>query len=58
MFNLADRRKDLGEPHLFWNTESYYFKSLCNVLKNLTIKPDYPKYNIFNLPETFTLGLF
>lgn len=30
----------LGEGH----TEFYYFKSLCDVYKNITIKPDYPKH--------------
>lgn len=25
-------------------TEFYYFKSLCDVFKNITIKPDYPKH--------------
>ena len=25
-------------------TEFYYFKSLCDVYKNITIKPDYPKH--------------
>ena len=25
-------------------TEFFYFKSLCDVYKNLTIKPDYPKH--------------
>lgn len=25
-------------------TEFYYFKSLCDVFKGLTIKPDYPKH--------------
>ena len=27
-------------------TEFFYFKSLCDVYKNLTIKPDYPKHTI------------
>ncbi len=30
-------------------TEYYYFKSLCDLYKNLTIKPDYPKHT--NLKE-------
>ena len=30
-------------------TEFYYFKSLCDVFKRLTIKPDYPKHT--NLKE-------
>lgn len=30
-------------------TEYYYFKSLCDLYKNLTIKPDYPKH--INLKE-------
>jgi len=25
-------------------TEFFYFKSLCDVFKRLTIKPDYPKH--------------
>ena len=25
-------------------TEFFYFKSLCDVFKNITIKPDYPKH--------------
>ena len=25
-------------------TEFFYFKSLCDIFKNLTIKPDYPKH--------------
>ena len=25
-------------------TEFYYFKSLCDIYKNITIKPDYPKH--------------
>jgi hypothetical protein len=25
-------------------TELYYFKSLCDVYKGLTVKPDYPKH--------------
>ena len=27
-------------------TEFFYFKSLCDVFKRLTIKPDYPKHTI------------
>lgn len=27
-------------------TEFFYFKSLCDVYNNLTIKPDYPKHTI------------
>ena len=30
-------------------TEFFYFKSLCDVFKRLTIKPDYPKHT--NLKE-------
>ncbi len=30
-------------------TEYYYFKSLCDVYRNITIKPDYPKHT--NLKE-------
>ena len=30
----------LGEE----STEFFYFKSLCDVFKNITIKPDYPKH--------------
>lgn len=26
------------------STEFFYFKSLCDIFKNLTIKPDYPKH--------------
>ena len=33
-------------------TEFYYFKSLCDVFKGLTIKPDYPKHT--NLKELET----
>jgi len=33
-------------------TEFFYFKSLCDVFKRLTIKPDYPKHT--NLKELET----
>lgn len=33
-------------------TEFFYFKSLCDVYKNVTIKPDYPKHT--NLKELET----
>jgi hypothetical protein len=37
-------------------TEFFYFKSLCDVFKRLTIKPDYPKHtNIKELPERCVL---
>ena len=29
-------------------TEFFYFKSLCDVFKRLTIKPDYPKHTNIN----------
>ncbi|MFQ9996409.1 MAG: RloB domain-containing protein, partial [Hoylesella buccalis] len=29
------------------STEFFYFKSLCDVFKRLTIKPDYPKHTNF-----------
>ena len=34
-------------------TEFFYFKSLCDVFKRLTIKPDYPKHtNIKEIKRT------
>ena len=37
-------------------TEFYYFKSLCDVFKGLTIKPDYPKHtNIKDLDAKLSL---
>lgn len=39
-------------------TEFYYFKSLCDVFKGLTIKPDYPKYtNIKDLDTKIANGV-
>ena len=39
-------------------TEFYYFKSLSNVLKGLTIKPDYPKHtSIKELEQKITEGI-
>ena len=29
-------------------TEFFYFKSLCDELKGLTIKPDYPKHTSYS----------
>ena len=33
-------------------TEFFYFKSLCDVFKRLTIKPDYPKHTNIKELET------
>ena len=33
-------------------TEFFYFKSLCDVFKRLTIKPDYPKHTNINVSST------
>lgn len=39
-------------------TEFFYFKSLCDVLKRLTIKPDYPKHtNIKELDAKIAEGV-
>ncbi|MBQ0090239.1 MAG: RloB domain-containing protein [Prevotellaceae bacterium] len=39
-------------------TEFYYFKSLCDVFKGLTIKPDYPKHtNIKDLDTKIAEGI-
>lgn len=39
-------------------TEFFYFKSLCDVFKRLTIKPDYPKHtNIKELDAKITEGV-
>ena len=39
-------------------TEFFYFKSLCDVFKNITIKPDYPKHtNIKELEIKIEEGL-
>ncbi len=39
-------------------TEFFYFKSLCDVFKRLTIKPDYPKHtNIKELETKITEGV-
>lgn len=39
-------------------TEIYYFKSLCDVFKGLTIKPDYPKHtNIKDLDAKIAEGV-
>jgi hypothetical protein len=48
MINMGKLRQTaliLGEGP----TEFFYFKSLCDVFKGLTIKPDYPKHT--NLKE-------
>ena len=40
-------------------TEFFYFKSLCDVFKYLTIKPDNPKHtnvNIYNIGFRFYLS--
>lgn len=38
-------------------TEFFYFKSLCDVFKRLTIKPDYPKHtNIKELEAKIAEG--
>lgn len=42
-------------------TEFFYFKSLCDVYKNLTIKPDYPKHTSIKeleikIEEGITMG--
>lgn len=39
-------------------TEFFYFKSLCDVFKRLTIKPDYPKHtNIKELDAKIAEGV-
>ncbi|MBO4830787.1 MAG: RloB domain-containing protein [Fibrobacter sp.] len=39
-------------------TEFYYFKSLCDVFKRLTIKPDFPKHtNLTELDEKIKAGI-
>lgn len=39
-------------------TEFFYFKSLCDVFKRLTIKPDYPKHtNLKELEAKITEGI-
>ena len=39
-------------------TEFFYFKSLCDVFKRLTIKPDYPKHtNIKELEAKIAEGV-
>ena len=39
-------------------TEFFYFKSLCDVFKRLTIKPDYPKHtNIKKLEAKIAEGV-
>lgn len=39
-------------------TEFYYFKSLCDVYKHITIKPDYPKHtSIKELSEKIAEGI-
>lgn len=39
-------------------TEFFYFKSLCDVFKGLTIKPDYPKHtNIKQLESKIVEGM-
>ena len=39
-------------------TEFFYFKSLCDVFKGLTIKPDYPKHtNIKQLESKIVEGI-
>lgn len=44
----------LGE----WPTEFFYFKSLCDEFKRLTIKPDYPKHtNMKELEAKIEVGI-
>ena len=39
-------------------TEFFYFKSLCDIFKSLTIKPDYPKHtNIKELAAKIEEGI-
>ena len=39
-------------------TEFFYFKSLCDVFKRLTIKPDYPKHtNLKDLEAKIEEGI-
>lgn len=39
-------------------TEFYYFKSLCDIFKSVTIKPDYPKYtSIKELAQKIVEGI-
>lgn len=48
MGNLRQSALVLGEGP----TEFFYFKSLCDVFKRLTIKPDYPKHTNIKELET------
>jgi len=53
MGNLRQAALILGEGP----TEFFYFKSLCDVFKRLTIKPDYPKHtNIKELEAKIAEG--
>ena len=54
MGKLRQRALILGEGP----TEFFYFKSLCDVFKRLTIKPDYPKHtNIKELDVKIAEGV-
>lgn len=54
MGKLRQRALILGEGP----TEFFYFKSLCDVYKNLTIKPDFPKHtNIKELEAKIEEGV-
>lgn len=54
MKNLRNAALILGEGP----TEFYYFKSLCDIFKGLTIKPDYPKHtNIKDLESKIAEGV-
>ena len=54
MGKLSNTALILGEGP----TEFYYFKSLCDVFKGLTIKPDYPKHtNIKELETKIAQGI-
>lgn len=54
MKNLRNAALILGEGP----TEFYYFKSLCDIFKGLTIKPDYPKHtNIKDLESKIAEGM-
>ena len=54
MGKLRQKALILGEGP----TEFFYFKSLCDVFKRLTIKPDYPKHtNIKELEAKIAEGV-
>lgn len=54
MKNIRNAVLVLGEGP----TEFYYFKSLCDIFKGLTIKPDYPKHtNIKDLDSKIAEGV-